>query len=290
MFYFILFIGIALMLFNQRQWKTLQRSVKNESAVRQSLRMQEYLMAPAREWRRYALGDGSWQERKGAIIMLLALALLLFLNENWLGFSLFVFLPVFAVAAFITQIKIGRNLHRRTFENQFPEVLAVITAAVSAGNSIHQAVHRCGEGINGALGLEFNRIDRRLNLGEEPERVLRDAWLSYRYREFFFFNVVILISLQHGGQLKVLIGRLTRIIVLSKNMARRKMAMTAEARTSAKIVAAIPLLFLCGMKYLKPDDFDFLMNDSFGRLVLYYVIASEALGISIIWWLLRRAT
>ncbi|WP_258318080.1 type II secretion system F family protein, partial [Escherichia coli] len=124
--------------------------------------------------------------------------------------------------------------------------------AVSAGNSIHQALHRCGEGIDGDLGKMFKRIDRRLNLGEEPERVFNDAWKEYQYREFYFFNIVMLVSMQLGGQLRVLVGRLSRIITNSKNMARRKAAITSEARMSAKIVAAMPLLFFCGMKYFSP--------------------------------------
>jgi tight adherence protein B len=100
----------------------------------------------------------------------------------------------------------------------------------------------------------------------------------------------MLVSMQLGGQLRVLIGRLSRIITNSKNMARRKAALTSEARTSAKIVAAIPLLFFCGMKYFSPENFDFIIHDSIGRLILYYVIASELIGMAIIWYLLRKAT
>lgn len=165
----------------------------------------------------------------------------------------------------------------------------MINASISAGNSIHQALHRCGESIEGPLGNSFRRIDRRLNLGEEPERVLNDACREYRYREFYFFVAVMLISLQHGGQLRMLIGRLNRIVTNSRNMSRRKLAMTSEARASAKIVAAIPLLFFCGMKYLSPENFDFIINDPTGQLILYYVIASECIGMLIIWLLLRRA-
>ena len=43
------------------------------------------------------------------------------------------------------------------------------------------------------------------------------------------------------------------------------------------------------MKYLSPENFDFIINDPTGQLILYYVIASECIGMLIIWLLLRRA-
>lgn len=290
MAYVMILAGLLFLLINRRQWKKLRRSSRQEAAPRRTFAPLNVLGALGHEWQYYALGDGSLRGCKGLIVALTVVALLLFVNGNWLGFDLVTLLPSLLLCAFIGQIRIGRALQRRYFENRFPEVLAVVNAAISAGNSVHQALHRCGDGIDGELGKVFYRIDRRLNLGEEPERVFRDAWQNYRYREFYFFTVVMLVSLQHGGQLKVLIGRLSRIIINSKNMSRRKAAMTSEARTSAKIVAAIPFLYICAMKYFNPENFDFLINDPTGRLVLYYAIASEALGMGIIWVLLKRAT
>lgn len=289
MSFLILFIGLAVFSLNFYNWRKLTKiASKSTFNPRQSL-VFGYIKNTWQEWKLYALGDYSLKGMKGGIIAISLLLVLLFLNANWLQFDVAFFLPEALIVMFIAQLRIGRSLHRRYFEDRFPEVLSVVNAAVSAGNSIHQALHRCGEGIDGDLGATFHRIDRRLNLGEEPERVFNEAWQNYRYREFYFFVVVMLVSLQHGGQLRTLIGRLSRIVNNSKNMARRKSGMTSEARTSAKIVASIPLLFFCGMKYFSPQNFDFVVHDPVGRLILYYVIASEAIGMIIIWILLRRA-
>ncbi len=290
MFYFILIIGIFILGYNIIIWRRLTKLAANETK-RPTLQNSQFfsfheLIA---EWKLYALGDNSWRGRRSLIIALVIFITLLVVNAYWLKFDLLLFAPLTILVLFIGQIRIGRTLHRRYFEEHFPEVLSVVNASVSAGNSIHQALHRCGESIEGDLGATFNRIDRRLNLGEEPERVFNDAWQNYRYREFYFFIVVMLVSIQRGGQLRILIGRLSRIINSSKNMARRKNAMTSEARMSAKIVAAIPLLFFFGMRYFSPENFDFVVNDPTGRLILYYVIISEGIGMLIIWAMLRRA-
>ncbi|MFD1800835.1 type II secretion system F family protein [Mixta tenebrionis] len=288
--YFILLFGIAVLIVNAFRWRKLMRAVEHSAPPRQRSSRLSSLFSLWQEWKRYALGDGSWKAMKGLLIALAAIVLLLLLNANWLDFDNLIFIPLVLIAAVIIQIRVGRTLRRREFENRFPEVLSVVNAAVSAGNGIQQALHRCGEGIDGELGLLFHRIDRRLTLGEEPERVFNDAWQEYRYREFYFFVMVMLVSLQRGGQLRALISRLSRVITNSKNMARRKAAMTSEARMSAKIVAAIPLLFFCGMKYFSPENFDFIIEDPIGRIILYYVIASEVVGIGIIWLMMRKAT
>lgn len=290
MFYLIISIGIVLLVMNFLQWRRIMRAVAPETSIHKKFLSYVYMNSIWNEWKMYALGDYSLKGMKGLIIAIVSIILLLLVNANWFKFDLIVLLPTAMLIAFIAQLRLGRTLRRRYFEGSFPEVLSVLNSAVSAGNSIHQALHRCGEGIDGDLGDMFKRIDRRLNLGEEPERVFNDAWKEYQYREFYFFNIVMLVSMQLGGQLRVLIGRLSRIITNSKNMARRKAAMTSEARASAKIVAAIPLLFFCGMKYFSPENFDFIIHDNIGRLILYYVITSELIGMAIIWYLLRKAT
>ncbi|EOZ7471427.1 type II secretion system F family protein [Enterobacter hormaechei] len=290
MYFLIIFIGIALLIVNFLQWRRNITAFASESTIQKKSLPYIYISTLWSEWKLYALGDYSIKGMKGLIIAVISIIVLLLVNANWFQFDVIFLLLASVFIAFVTQIRVGRALRRRYFESSFPEVLSVINSAVSAGNSIHQALHRCGEGIDGDLGKMFKRIDRRLNLGEEPERVFNDAWKEYQYREFYFFNIVMLVSMQLGGQLRVLVGRLSRIITNSKNMARRKAAMTSEARMSAKIVAAMPLLFFCGMKYFSPENFEFVIHDSLGRIVLYYVIISEAIGMAIIFYLVKKAT
>ncbi|MEB3499651.1 protein dehydratase, partial [Pasteurella multocida] len=65
---------------------------------------------------------------------------------------------------------------------------------------------------------------------------------------------------------------------------------TSEARMSAFIVASFPIAFFLFMQFAMPENFDFLLNDPSGRYVLYYVFGSEAFGMLIIWWLMRKST
>lgn len=64
--------------------------------------------------------------------------------------------------------------------------------------------------------------------------------------------------------------------------------MTSEARTSSKITAGIPFVFLVLMKFIAPQNLDYILYDQTGRLVLYYFLASEFLGMMIILFLMRK--
>jgi tight adherence protein B len=290
MFYLLLFCGLFFLILMNINWRRAQRKLAGEgTTARKAIPPLIWLQKRLREWRSYAIKEPTLKGARNLIIAIVLVVVILGVNSYWFKFDLLTLIPTLLVLAFWMQISIGRSLRRRYFEERFPEVLSVVGAAVSAGNSLHQALGRCGENVEGELGEIFHRVDRRLNLGEEPERVFNDAWEQFRYREFYFFNVVMLVSLQRGGQLKVLISRLSRMITNSKTLARRKKAMTSEARMSAKIVAGIPMLFFFGMKFLQPENFDFIIHDSTGRIILYYVLASEMLGIGIIWGLLKKA-
>ncbi|AHF79108.1 Flp pilus assembly protein B (plasmid) [Sodalis praecaptivus] len=291
MYFLILTIGLLLLIYNLCRWRRFRLvfSQAQLSGVEHSS-----LRLPCKkvftEWYGYALKGKQGHERLGLIISIVMFAIALAINSVWLHIRCWWFFPVLIWVLFMGQLHLGRRVHRKNFENNFPEVLSIVNAVVSTGNSVQQALQRCGNAIPGPLGATFDRIDRRLNLGEEPDRVFSDARQEFRFPEFHFFSIVILVSMDRGGQLKGLIGQISRIINNNKKISRRKIALTSEARTSAKIIASLPLLYLIGMKYFKPDDLEFILSDPIGRYVLYYTLGSIALGNLVNWCLLKRAT
>ncbi len=184
----------------------------------------------------------------------------------------------------------GKRQNRKIFEESFPEVIQVVNAAISAGIGLMQALERCGENIQGPIGQEFKNVYRRLAIGEDVDSVFLDSYKRYPYKEYYYFITIIKLNMSRGGQLKEVISRLARLIADSKKMEKRKMALTSEARMSAMIVACFPVGFMIFMRFMMPNDFEFLLNNPTGRLIFYYVVGSEVLGLFIIWLLMRRAT
>ncbi|EGQ9158746.1 type II secretion system F family protein [Vibrio parahaemolyticus] len=176
---------------------------------------------------------------------------------------------------------------RRDFENTFPDSLNILMSAVTAGDSLMQAISYVGEVMDNSIGREFKLMGDRLKLGESPEVVLQRSCKNYPYPEFLFFTVTLRANIARGGQLKGVLARLIRVLVDARTLEKKKMAMTSEARISAKIVAAIPLIFMIILNYVNPGNVNFVLYDPSGRTVLFYVLGSELFGLFIVWLLVR---
>ncbi|MGF1686539.1 type II secretion system F family protein [Photobacterium japonica] len=179
------------------------------------------------------------------------------------------------------------NKRRSDFEQAFPDALNILMSAVTAGDSLMQAISYVGESLDNAIGREFKVMGERLKLGESSDVVFQRACKNFPYPAFLFFVVTVRANMARGGQLKNVLARLIRVLVDARTLDKKKMAMTSEARISAKIVAAIPILFMVLLNFINPGNVDFILTDPDGRYVLYYVLGSEALGLGIVWWLVK---
>lgn len=176
---------------------------------------------------------------------------------------------------------------KQTFEQTFPDALNIMMSAVASGESIMQAICYVGQSLDNQIGHEFRDMGDRLKLGEPPEQVFKRASKRFPYPSFLFFIVTIRANMSRGGQLKPVMPRLVRVLMDARTLDKKKAALTSEARLSAKIVGCLPFFFMILLSYLSPQNLDFVLTDPSGRYILYYVVGSEALGMFIIWLLIK---
>ncbi|WP_186175492.1 type II secretion system F family protein [Vibrio jasicida] len=205
---------------------------------------------------------------------------LLLMTNTVLILGLSLLLTIFGYRYLVTR-------RRRDFENTFPDALNILMSAVTAGDSLMQAISYVGEVMDNSIGREFKLMGDRLKLGESPEVVLQRSCKNYPYPEFLFFTVTLRANIARGGQLKGVLARLIRVLVDARTLEKKKMAMTSEARISAKIVASIPLIFMVILNYVNPGNVDYVLYDPSGRIVLFYVLGSELFGLFIVWLLVK---
>jgi tight adherence protein B len=178
---------------------------------------------------------------------------------------------------------------KKLFEIEFPNILNMIVSVVTSGESLMNAIVLVGETFDSDVGMSFYTMGERMKMGENPSDVLAKSCHQYPYPSYYFFVITLKANISRGGQLKEIMGRLCRVLFNAKIIEKKKMSMTSEARSSAKIVCSIPFIFLFGiMQFLTPENFDFVMNDPTGRLILYYMLGSEAIGMMIIYSLLMK--
>ncbi len=177
---------------------------------------------------------------------------------------------------------------QKQFEEAFPDALNILTSAVSSGESIMHAIMYVGKTLDGDVGAEFKVMGDRLQMGDTPDEVFKKSCRRFPYPSFYFFVITLRANMHRGGQLKEVMTRLNRLMFDARAIEKKKYALTSEARMSAKIVASIPFIFLIMMQYISPENYEFVMFTEAGKPILYYMLISEFIGISIVWGLMKR--
>lgn len=286
-YYIIILSGILLLLLTNLKWMKIKKSIINTKKISIKNTEKEYFFLLSykkiyREWIQY-LRDIVKDKNKLHIFIPIAYAILIYtINFFTLKLNIAIIFIFISVSIIYLQITLSRKRHYSLFKKDFPEVLLMINMASSSGASINHILERCGKEISGPLGNELILICRRLNLGESPETVFYDAYQRFNYSEFYFLTMIILLNIQQGGQLRELTSRLSQVISKNKTTEQKKSVLTAQTRMSVNIISAMPFVFSILLYFIDSSSIESIWDNSTGRVIFYYIIISEAIGIFII--------
>ncbi|CNH02713.1 Flp pilus assembly protein TadB [Yersinia thracica] len=283
-YYIIILSGISLLLLSNIKWIKIKKSIVNDH---KKISKSNYVLILfykkiLSEWINYLRGIINSNNKLHILIPIIYSLCIFFINFIFLNFNIvIVFIFIFTSIIFF-QIKLSRKIHHSLFKQSFPEVLLMINMAANSGASINQVLERCGQEINGPLGHEMSFICRRLNLGESPKTVFYDAYKRFNYPEFYFLITIILLNLQQGGQLRELTNRLSQVITKNKTAEQKKAVMTAQTRMSVNIICFMPIAFSLLLYFIDSTSIEFMWHHPIGRVIFYYIITSEIIGIALI--------
>ncbi|MEG0405510.1 MAG: type II secretion system F family protein [Acinetobacter sp.] len=182
----------------------------------------------------------------------------------------------------------NKKIRKVTFEIEFLEALNVINTIIMSGGSILHAIEVCGQKVSGTVGKELTVVHQKLSYGEDPKSAFMQSYYKMPYKEYYFFVTAVLNNLKSGGQLKKTMSNIIAVISNSRIIEKKKIAKTSEVRTSVKVLAAIPCLFIVFLKYQNPEGFRILVEDPIGKLMFYYSIGSVLLGLVILWSMMNK--
>ncbi|QIQ21315.1 type II secretion system F family protein [Zophobihabitans entericus] len=227
-------------------------------------------------------GVSSSVRLKNIAFCLIGVCVCIFINKQYVHQPMYVAVIASFLVVIILLFIQARIQLKREFELNFPEALSLLVGVVSSGNSLTQGIHECGVKIDGVVGSVFNEMSRRLEIGEDSDRILFDSYRRLPFREYYFFILVLIVNLQGGGEVKEIMYRLSKMISSNKALERTRDSKTAEIRMTVKILSIMPFAFIFMLKFIAPDNFNFLFDDQTGNYILYYVVGSVLIGQMII--------
>lgn len=136
---------------------------------------------------------------------------------------------------------------------QMPEVLRSFSTALGSGKSLSQAVEHVGRNAGEPLGPEFLRASFEIAGGRSVVSALDDLCARVEAPGLDILGTALAISRRTGAPLDDLFARTSRMVSDTVALKRELEVKTSQARLSAKVVAALPLLLVGVLTLLSPD-------------------------------------
>lgn len=168
---------------------------------------------------------------------------------------------------------------RRRMEADIPEVLDVLRATIAGGVAPRRALQAAAESAPPSLAGVLGGAVTACELGSGAGEALAEAGRTHRLTELMVAGEALDLSELTGAPP----GRVLAGVALSAadrlRSEQARMAATAQARLSARVVAGMAPVFLAVLVLTAPSDAAFLIRGRPGWLTLAGAVVLEAIGI-----------
>ncbi|WP_436698342.1 type II secretion system F family protein [Nocardioides sp. BYT-33-1] len=167
---------------------------------------------------------------------------------------------------------------RRAFDAALPEVLQLLSGALSAGLSLAQAVDTVVREGPEPIASEFKRVLVEARIGVAIEDAFEGVAARFQSKDFGWAVMAIRIQRQVGGNLAELLTTVAATMRERQFLRRHVRALSAEGRMSAIILCALPVLFLLFLLLVNREFLDPLINDPRGWILSGFGVVWMAIG------------
>ncbi len=169
--------------------------------------------------------------------------------------------------------------YRQKLLVQLPDALAMIVRAVRVGIPVAEAIHGVAQEAPAPTGTEFAQLHDQVLIGVPLEQGLRELGRRSGLGEYRFFATAIGLQAQTGGGLTEVLENLADVVRKRVALQSRGRALSSEARTSALVLAVLPVA-TGGMIYvLDPAYVGVLFLSPQGHTLLGVAALSLAIGV-----------
>lgn len=198
------------------------------------------------------------------------------------GLSTFVVLMV-AITSFFGLprlfLKMKAKRRQKLFMDDFAEALESMMRLLKAGMPVTEAIRMVSREFTGPMGEEMGRVYDQQKIGIPlPEAIL---YASHRMplTEMQMFATAIAIQTQTGSSLSEVLQNLAGVIRARFKLQRKVKALSSEAKASAMIIGALPVLVGGGMYFVNREYIELLFTDPTGKFLLGCAIGWMFVGV-----------
>jgi tight adherence protein B len=172
-----------------------------------------------------------------------------------------------------------RKKREEALVQQVPDALDMIVRALRVGQSVDGALKEVGRVFAPPIGIEIRTIYEEMAMGLPFEKALDNFERRFPHvTDVKILCTAFTIQRETGGNLTRILQGLSTTIRERFTLKRQVRTLTAEGRTSAKILGILPLVFGGIVWILNSDYIRQLFVHPAGRKMLLYAAVSAILG------------
>lgn len=138
---------------------------------------------------------------------------------------------------------------QKKFIGQFADAIDVIVRGVKSGLPLNECLRMIAKESAQPLAGEFQLVCDALVMGVVLPQALERMYQRMPTQEVNFFNIVLNIQSKAGGNLSEALGNLSGVLRSRKLLREKIKALSSEAKASAMIIGALPVI-VCLLVYL----------------------------------------
>lgn len=208
----------------------------------------------------------------GLVFMLLSMTSL-----GGLAKSLMLFIAFFGLPRMFLKFKFNRR--QKKFMEDFADGLDAMVRLLQAGMPVSEAVAMIAREYEGPLREEMEMIyeDQKvgISLGEAAHRCSQRLPIT----EVQMFATALQIQSETGSSLSEVLTNLSAVIRARFRLSRKVKALSSEAKASAGIIGALPILVAGGLYLVNPDYISLLFTVPKGKVMVAGAIIWMSFGV-----------
>lgn len=201
------------------------------------------------------------------------------INLSKTAVILLTFSSLFGLPRFFLKLKAGRR--QKAFLHDFADALEAMIRLLKAGMPMTEAITMVGNEFSGPVGEEMGRIARAQKLGTPIGEAVAGTGMRIPLPEVKMFATAVTIQAQTGSSLSEVLGNLSGVIRARYRLKRKVLALSSEAKVSAMIIAALPVMVTLALYLVNREYISLLWTHPTGQSLLTGAIVWMSIGVII---------
>jgi tight adherence protein B len=165
-------------------------------------------------------------------------------------------------------LKFLKKRRETRFLEALPDAVDVIVRGIKSGLPLLDSLRLIASEAPEPVRSEFRAIIETQTIGIPLGEACQKLYERIPLAEANFFGIVISIQQRAGGNLSEALGNLSRVLRDRKKMKAKIKAMSMEAKASATIIGALPIVVMSLVYFTSPSYIELLWTEPLGHMML----------------------